>query len=173
MASKYGVRLFKLSYAWFLSINYSDIACLQVGLSHLIPLELIAKGVIGIAAMILMIPVNGYIAGVMKNLQKDQMKNKDSRTRLMTEILNNMKSIKLFSWGSAFMGKLNHVRNDKELATLKKIGTAQSIASFTWSTTPFIVSCKYPPTSTEKNFLTQNRHDFHCIRSDPRSSTYD
>jgi len=52
-----------------------------------------------------------------------------------------MKSIKLYAWGSAFMGKLNYVRNDQELKTLRKIGAAQSVANFTWSTTPFLVSC--------------------------------
>jgi len=96
----------------------------------------------GIGVMILMIPINGFAARVMKNLQQKQMKNKDARTRLMTEILNNMKSIKLYSWGQPFMKKLNHVRNDLELHTLKKIGVAQTVSSFTWSTTPFLVSCK-------------------------------
>lgn len=77
----------------------------------------------------------------MKTLQKRQMKNKDSRTRLIAEIINNMKSIKLYAWGSAFMNKLNYVRNEQELKTLRKIGAAQSFANFTWSTTPFLVSC--------------------------------
>ena len=69
------------------------------------------------------------------------MKNKDSRTRLIAEIVNNMKSIKLYAWGSAFMNKLNYVRNEQELKTLRKIGAAQAFANFTWSTTPFLVSC--------------------------------
>ena len=46
----------------------------------------------GIAAMLLMVPVNGLVAKLMKSLQKRQMKNKDARSRLMAEILNNMKS---------------------------------------------------------------------------------
>ena len=95
----------------------------------------------GVGAMVLMIPVNGIIAKFMKKLQKRQMKNKDSRTRLMTEILNNMKSIKLYAWSQAFMKKLSYVRNELELQTLRKIGAAQAFANFTWSTTPFLVSC--------------------------------
>ena len=95
----------------------------------------------GVGAMLLMIPVNGLIARIMKNLQKKQMKNKDARTRLVTEILNNMKSIKLFAWSQAFMHKLNFVRNEQELKTLRKIGASQAFANFTWSTTPFLVSC--------------------------------
>ncbi|KAL8871245.1 MAG: hypothetical protein Q9174_002883 [Haloplaca sp. 1 TL-2023] len=95
----------------------------------------------GVGAMILMIPINGLIARLMKRLQKEQMKNKDSRTRLTTEILNNMKSIKLYAWSTAFINKLNHIRNDQELKTLRKIGASQAFANFTWSVTPFLVSC--------------------------------
>ncbi|KIW09371.1 hypothetical protein, variant [Verruconis gallopava] len=95
----------------------------------------------GVGVMVLMIPINGIIARLMKRLQKIQMGNKDKRTRLMTEILINMKSIKLYAWTTAFMNKLNYVRNDLELSTLRKIGATQAFANFTWSTTPFLVSC--------------------------------
>lgn len=95
----------------------------------------------GLAAMILMIPINGVIAKISKTLQKKQMKNKDARSRLMTEILSNMKSIKLYAWSTAFMNKLNYIRNDLELNTLRKIGATMAMATFTWSTTPFLVSC--------------------------------
>ena len=95
----------------------------------------------GIAVMILMVPLNGALARVMRNLQITQMRNKDARTRLMTEILNCVKSIKLYAWNSAFMNKLSHIRNDLELNTLRKIGATQSVANFTWQSTPFLVSC--------------------------------
>lgn len=95
----------------------------------------------GIGAMVIMIPLNAIIARFMKKLQLTQMGYKDRRSKLMTEILNNMKSIKLYAWGSAFMDKLSHVRNDLELNNLRKIGAAQSFATFTWSSTPFFVSC--------------------------------
>ena len=118
------------------SAPFQIILCMA-SLYQLVGISMLA----GVAAMIIMIPVNGFIASIMKTLQKEQMANKDSRTRLMTEILNNMKSIKLFAWGQAFMNKLNYVRNDQELRTLRKIGAAQAFANFTWSTTPFLVSC--------------------------------
>ncbi|KAL8890967.1 MAG: hypothetical protein Q9215_001968 [Flavoplaca cf. flavocitrina] len=118
------------------SAPFQIILCM-LSLYQLVGLSMLA----GVGAMILMIPLNGLIARVMKRLQKEQMKNKDSRTRLMTEILNNMKSIKLYAWSTAFMNKLNIIRNDQELKTLRKIGASQAIANFTWSTTPFLVSC--------------------------------
>lgn len=95
----------------------------------------------GVGVMIVMIPINGMIAKFMKNLQKKQMKNKDARSRLIAEIVNNMKSIKLYAWGAAFMNRLNYIRNDQELKNLRRIGAGQAFANFTWSSTPFLVSC--------------------------------
>lgn len=95
----------------------------------------------GVGVMIIMIPINGFIARMMKHLQKQQMKNKDARSRLIAEIVNNMKGIKLYAWSAAFMNKLNFIRNDQELRNLRKIGAGQAFANFTWSTTPFFVSC--------------------------------
>ncbi|KAK4992057.1 ATP-binding cassette glutathione S-conjugate transporter ycf1 [Elasticomyces elasticus] len=114
-----------------------QITLCMISLYQLVGLSMFA----GVGAMIAMIPINGLIARISKNLQKKQMKNKDARTRLMTEILNNMKSIKLYAWTTAFMNKLNVIRNDQELHTLRKIGATMAIANFTWSTTPFFVSC--------------------------------
>ena len=118
------------------SAPFQIILCM-VSLYQLVGISMLA----GVGAMVLMVPINGLIARIMKNLQKKQMKNKDARTRLVTEILNNMKSIKLFAWSAAFMTKLNIVRNEQELKTLRKIGASQAFANFTWSTTPFLVSC--------------------------------
>jgi ATP-binding cassette, subfamily C (CFTR/MRP), member 1 len=126
--TQYGQQLWSAPFQIFLCM---------ASLYQLVGLSMLA----GVGAMIIMIPINGLIARVMKTLQKQQMKNKDARTRLIAEIVNNMKSIKLYAWGSAFMNKLNYVRNDQELKTLRKIGAAQSFANFTWSTTPFLVSC--------------------------------
>jgi ABC-type multidrug transport system fused ATPase/permease subunit len=95
----------------------------------------------GVTVMIVMIPINGLITRMLKTLQRRQMKNKDARTRLITEIINNMRSIKLFAWGSAFMNKLNHIRNDLELVTLRKIAAAQAFSRLMWSATPVLVSC--------------------------------
>lgn len=98
-------------------------------------------GLAGVVVMVVMLPINAYIARIMKTYQKQNLKNKDERTAMTTEILNNIKSIKLYSWTSAFAAKLAHIRNEKEMKTLRKIGAAQAASRFCWSTTPFFVSC--------------------------------
>ncbi|ODQ67153.1 multidrug resistance-associated protein 1 [Nadsonia fulvescens var. elongata DSM 6958] len=95
----------------------------------------------GVFIMVVMIPFNSYIAKYQKTLQKVQMGNKDQRTRLTSEMLTNVKSLKLYGWEAPFMDRLNHVRNDKELTTLKKIGVFSAVTNFLWSCAPFLVSC--------------------------------
>ncbi|KAJ3255495.1 hypothetical protein HK103_006226 [Boothiomyces macroporosus] len=93
----------------------------------------------GIAIMIIMIPINGYIASVSRALNKKQMKNKDTRTKLMDEILSGIKVLKLYAWEKPFYEKINAIR-ELELFTLKNIAYLQCCTSFTWSCTPFLVS---------------------------------
>lgn len=123
-----------LQQAW--SAPFQIIICM-VSLYNLVGWSMMA----GIVVMIVMMPAQGWVARIMKNLQKEQMKNKDARSRLINEIITNMKSIKLYAWGSAFMNKLNYVRNEQELKNLRRIGATQAFANFTWNTAPFFVSC--------------------------------
>lgn len=95
----------------------------------------------GVAIMVIMIPLNAVIAKTQRRLQKTQMKYKDERSRLINEILNNIKSLKLYGWEKPFLKQLNHVRNDKELKNLKKMGVFVAFTNFTWNLAPFLVSC--------------------------------
>ncbi|KAF9586459.1 hypothetical protein BGW38_004536 [Lunasporangiospora selenospora] len=94
----------------------------------------------GVTVMILMIPLNGKLSVFMKNFQQQQMKNKDTRIKLMNEILNGIRVIKLYAWEGTFLQKVLAVRNDQELAMMKKIGYLSAVQSFTWACTPFLVS---------------------------------
>ncbi|KAH3663902.1 hypothetical protein WICMUC_005892 [Wickerhamomyces mucosus] len=96
---------------------------------------------VGIILMIILIPINSLIMATMKSLQKIQMKNKDERTRVISEILNNIKSLKLYGWETPYKEKLNYVRNEKELKNLRKMNLVQAIASFQFNVAPFLVSC--------------------------------
>ena len=61
----------------------------------------------GLAVMILMIPLNGVVATKMKKYQISQMKDKDKRCKLMDEILNGIKVLKLYAWEKSFQGQVN------------------------------------------------------------------
>ncbi|KAK7030741.1 P-loop containing nucleoside triphosphate hydrolase protein [Favolaschia claudopus] len=95
---------------------------------------------VGVAVMILSLPLNTFIARILKRMQEQQMKNRDQRTRLMSELLSNIRSIKLYAWESAFIRKIFAVRNDKELRMLRKIGLLNSFSTTLWSGIPLLVA---------------------------------
>ncbi|KAJ3066653.1 hypothetical protein HDU98_010066, partial [Podochytrium sp. JEL0797] len=93
----------------------------------------------GVAVMLLMIPVNGLLATWSRRLNKIQMGNKDKRTKLMDELLNGIKVIKLYAWEMPFLKRVNAVR-ELELSTLMRMGYLSAGSSFTWVCTPLMVS---------------------------------
>ncbi|XP_067859323.1 multidrug resistance-associated protein 1 [Heptranchias perlo] len=93
----------------------------------------------GVAVMILLVPINGVIAMKTKNLQVTQMKEKDNRIKLMNEILNGIRVLKLYAWELAFKEKVLHIRQ-KELQVLKSAAYLSAISSFTWVCAPFLVA---------------------------------
>ncbi|XP_078097039.1 multidrug resistance-associated protein 1 isoform X2 [Mustelus asterias] len=93
----------------------------------------------GVAVMILLVPINAVIAVKTKTLQVTQMKEKDNRIKLMNEILNGIRVLKLYAWELAFKEKVLHIR-EKELQVLKSSAYLSAISTFTWVCAPFLVA---------------------------------
>ncbi|NXT25434.1 MRP1 protein, partial [Syrrhaptes paradoxus] len=93
----------------------------------------------GVAVMILLVPINAVMAMKTKTYQVAQMKSKDNRIKLMNEILNGIKVLKLYAWELAFRGKVLEIRQ-KELKVLKKSAYLAAMATFTWVCAPFLVA---------------------------------
>ncbi|XP_076266254.1 multidrug resistance-associated protein 1-like isoform X1 [Rhynchophorus ferrugineus] len=93
----------------------------------------------GLAVMIILIPVNGFIANKSKVLQIKQMKNKDERVKLMNEVLSGIKVLKLYAWEPSFENQVLKIR-DKEIKVLKQAAYLNAGTSFIWSCAPFLVS---------------------------------
>ncbi|XP_061382593.1 multidrug resistance-associated protein 1 isoform X5 [Danaus plexippus] len=93
----------------------------------------------GLAVMIVLIPVNGLIANRVKTLQIRQMKYKDERVKLMNEVLNGIKVLKMYAWEPSFEAQILKIRN-KEMNVLKQTAYLNSATSFIWSCAPFLVS---------------------------------
>ena len=79
--------------------------------------------------MIISIPLNTVIARFLKSLQEQQMKYRDKRTRLMSELLANVRSIKLYAWENAFIRRILAVRNGDEKES-GEVGMMRRIAVF-------------------------------------------
>ena len=93
----------------------------------------------GLAVMIIMIPINGYIANKIKVFQIKQMKYKDERVKLMNEVLSGIKVLKLYAWEPSFERQVLQIRA-KEMKVLKKAAYLNAGTSFIWSCAPFLVS---------------------------------
>ncbi|XP_051630728.1 multidrug resistance-associated protein 1 isoform X1 [Manacus candei] len=107
----------------------------------------------GVAVMILLVPINAVMAMKTKTYQVAQMKSKDNRIKLMNEILNGIKVLKLYAWELAFREKVLEIRQ-KELQVLKKSAYLAAMATFTWVCAPFLVAL-----STFAVYVTVNKNN--------------
>lgn len=152
------------SYIWILWSAPLQIAIALWQLYEVIGPSLFA----GFAVMVLMMPLNGFVATKQRNLQIQQMKLKDERIKLMNEVLSGIKVsvsvsglspppahpwclwagrirvtglqvIKLYAWEPSFEEKLTCIR-DKEMQTVKKAWYYRAIQVFGFTALPFVVS---------------------------------
>ncbi|XP_063262505.1 ATP-binding cassette sub-family C member 2 [Prinia subflava] len=93
----------------------------------------------GIATMVLLLPINAFLVAKAKKIQERNMKNKDERMKIMTEILNGIKILKLFAWEPSFEKRVNEIRA-RELKNLLNFSYLQSVSVFVFTCAPFLVS---------------------------------
>ncbi|KAF8963033.1 multidrug resistance-associated ABC transporter [Flammula alnicola] len=75
---------------------------------------------VGLASMILLFPLPGYIAKLVQDVQRTRMKMTDARVQDVTEAVNVLRMIKLFGWEERMAGRIKDKRDD-ELAWLWKL----------------------------------------------------
>ncbi|KAL5281122.1 ABCC2.2 family protein [Megaselia abdita] len=115
-------------------------APLQITLAIYFLWQILGASVLaGLAVMLLMIPINGWIANRIKILQVNQMKYKDERVKLMNEVLSGIKVLKLYAWEPSFEEQVLKIR-EKEIQTLRSAAYLNAGTSFLWSCAPFLVS---------------------------------
>ncbi|CAG2186409.1 ABCC3 [Mytilus edulis] len=112
----------------------------QIALSLYFLWQLLGPSILaGFGVMVLLIPINAVIAKKSRDLQMKQMRLKDSRIKLMNEVLNGIKVLKLYAWEPSFEKQILDIRN-KELVVLRRMAYLNAVVSFTWTTAPFLVS---------------------------------
>ena len=95
----------------------------------------------GLAIIIIMIPINAGLVKSMKALEKRKMEVKDERIKLMSELLNGIKVLKLYAWELSFEEKVNAVR-EMELENLWSYKRKQHWNGFFWHNLSFMVGNK-------------------------------
>ncbi|KAK5612185.1 hypothetical protein CRENBAI_022816 [Crenichthys baileyi] len=102
-------------------------------------MELGPSTLAGIAVMVLMVPVNGLLANKAKEIQTENMKSKDKRLKIMNEMLNGIKVLKLFAWEPSFQTQVEDIRGE-ELKVMRKFAYLTSVSTFIASCAPALVS---------------------------------
>lgn len=93
----------------------------------------------GLALMILLIPVNIWIARKLKQLQTQHMKVQDERIKLMNEVLSGIKVLKLYAWEISFEKQITAIR-ERDIKILRTKAFLQTAKYFLWTILPFFVA---------------------------------
>ncbi|XP_077967983.1 ATP-binding cassette sub-family C member 10-like [Styela clava] len=93
----------------------------------------------GVGLAVVMIFFNRYLANQIGKYNAAMMKEKDSRVKLMTEILLGIRVVKFNAWENIMSEKLGRIR-DEELKNLKGIKYFDAGCVYLWATTPVLIS---------------------------------
>ena len=94
---------------------------------------------IGSIGLVILIPLNLIGGKIIEKLETKQMAAKDTRLKLMSEILNGIKVLKLYAWELPFMKKINEIRG-REIKFLKVNAWLEGIINFIFLLSPFVVT---------------------------------
>ncbi|KAF9935782.1 hypothetical protein BGZ67_002988 [Mortierella alpina] len=94
---------------------------------------------VGLATILVMMPVQGIIAKFFTKAKSQKLESMDHRIRVMNEILSGIKIVKLYGWEDSFRDRVAVFRN-RELASLRRIGTVFSFMSIMFQSMPLLVS---------------------------------
>uniref|UniRef100_A0A673AZ73 ABC-type glutathione-S-conjugate transporter n=1 Tax=Sphaeramia orbicularis TaxID=375764 RepID=A0A673AZ73_9TELE len=92
----------------------------------------------GLSAVVLIFPLNGFIAKLRSRLQEVQMTFMDGRIKLMNEILSGVKILKFYAWEEAFLRRVGILR-EGELKALKKSQIYYCISLASFSSSSFLI----------------------------------
>ncbi|KAI1287112.1 ATP-binding cassette sub-family C member 3 [Halotydeus destructor] len=124
-------------------VNFANnwwISPLQVSIAmYMLWQQLGVATLAGILVMILLIPVNGYVAARMKSAQRKVMKAKDKRSKLINEIINGIKVLKMYAWENSLCDQVKTFRS-KEIDELKKQTKYMAFVFFSVGCTPIFVA---------------------------------
>uniref|UniRef100_A0A8C3SVR7 ABC-type xenobiotic transporter n=1 Tax=Chelydra serpentina TaxID=8475 RepID=A0A8C3SVR7_CHESE len=93
----------------------------------------------GLALALLLVPINKVIANRIMENNKEMLKHKDTRVKLMTEFLCGMRVIKFYTWERHFGARINACRA-KELQKLRAIKYLDAVCVYLWAALPVVVS---------------------------------
>ncbi|XP_071113608.1 multidrug resistance-associated protein 1-like [Haliotis cracherodii] len=93
----------------------------------------------GLGLMVVIMPLNYVNMTFWDKFQSSVMKFKDNRMKIINEVLNGIKILKLYAWEPSFKGKITDVR-ENELKGLWKISILHAMMMFIFTLAPYLVT---------------------------------
>ncbi|KAF9357739.1 Canalicular multispecific organic anion transporter 2 [Mortierella sp. NVP85] len=93
----------------------------------------------GLGTILVVSPFQAWIAAFFEKAKEQKLDAMDNRIRLTSELMSNMKIVKLYGWESSFRDKVTTYRN-RELTILRKIGTAFSFMTIMFSSITLLMA---------------------------------
>jgi ABC-type multidrug transport system fused ATPase/permease subunit len=97
------------------------------------------SSVAGIGVMVVLLPINMYVAGQFAKIQKLILAATDARIHTTNEVLTNIRIIKFFAWEQRFIGLVNEKRH-VELKHLRYRYMLWAVAATIWSGSPVLIT---------------------------------
>ncbi|KAG0011178.1 Canalicular multispecific organic anion transporter 2, partial [Podila clonocystis] len=93
----------------------------------------------GLVVFAILTPIQAKMGVFMNTHANTRLEFMDSRIRLLTEILGNIKIVKLYGWEDAFRKKVDTIRA-KELGALKSLATIRSILTIVYNSVTLVMA---------------------------------
>ncbi|EIW71607.1 hypothetical protein TREMEDRAFT_27765 [Tremella mesenterica DSM 1558] len=97
------------------------------------------SALVGLGVLFIAAPSQGFMFKKLLSYRKSQEKLVDSRVRLLTETINNIRAVKLYAYEKLFLDKVSAIRK-REHARLKKFGFVRSAVWATFDLAPVLAA---------------------------------
>jgi len=101
--------------------------------------EIGIAGVMGLVVLLLMIPMNTWVARKQANFTRNTMKSRDTRVKLFNEVASGIRIVKYYAWEKPYKGRIDEKR-ELELANVYGNAVWGAFSSFLWGATPLFVT---------------------------------
>ena len=131
-----GQRLIdSVPFSFFIFVGPLELVVCLVLLYRILGLAVLA----GLGVLLLVTPLNLWASKRGETLLENQLKAKDRRIKLMSEILAGIKVLKLYAWELPFMEAINKIRME-EINVLRWIAKLWALVNLTFASVPFLMT---------------------------------
>ena len=94
----------------------------------------------GLGVLVLLMPLNTFVAKKQMRLTKATMEARDRRVKLTNEVVVGVRVVKLCAWEAPLLARLDELR-EVELSRIRANALWGALSTFLWGATPLFVTC--------------------------------